>query len=340
MKRSLPPILLAAALAGAAAPAEAPPPPQWPSAPAAARLRFVADFQGPRVAGTGRVGAFLRLLIGLDKAGELAEDRLVRPTGVFVSSGTVYVADPGARGVLRYQEADGKGVWWPRATRARLLSPVSVAAADDGRLFVLDSLLKKVFILDAEGEIRGELEGDAQGLGQPAGLAVSGKRVFVSDVKNHRVGVYGLEGTFLQSFGSRGVGDGQFNFPTYLWYDRRADQLWVSDSGNFRVQWFTPEGRFLGKMGENGNRPGYLARPRGIARDSDGHVYATDAAFDAMQLFDAAGGFLLFVGRAGAGLGEFNMPGGVFVDGRDRVYVADTQNGRVQVFQYVKEVQP
>ena len=101
-----------------------------------------------------------------------------------------------------------------------------------------------------------------------------------------------------------------------------------------------PDGRFLGSVGENGNRPGYLARPRGLATDSDGHVFVSDAAFEAVQVFDDKKNFLLFVGRAGVTPGQFNMPGGVFIDGRDRVYVADTQNARVQVFQYVKEVQP
>ena len=339
MKRAIASLILTTVLIGAAPPTEAPRP-QWPPAPANARLRFVAAIEGPRVAGAGRLGGFLRALIGLDKAGEITSDRLVKPTGIFVSSATVFIADPGARGVLRYNEADGKGEWWPRSARERLISPVSVAGAADGRLFVLDSLLKKVFILNDKGNIKGELEGDPQGLGQPASVAVSGERVYVSDVKNHRIAVYGLEGTFLQSFGRRGTGPGEFNFPTYLWCDKPSGQLWVSDSGNFRIQWFNPDGRFLGTMGENGNRPGYLARPRGVARDSEGHVYATDAAFDAFQIFEPDNRSLLFVGRAGSQPGEFSMPGGIFIDGRDRVYVADTQNARVQVFQYLKEVQP
>ena len=338
MNRSLPLLLLAAALTGAAPPPEVLP--QWPPAPQAARLRFVSEIAGPRVAGVGRLGSFLRALIGLDKAGEVTSDRLIKPTGIFVSSGTVFIADPGSHGVLRYEEATAKGEWWPRSTRAKLLSPVSVAGTPDGRLLVLDSLLRKVFILDSEGKITGELEGDPQGLGQPAGVAVSDKRIYVSDVKNHRIAVYGLEGTFLQSFGRRGTGSREFNFPTYLWYDRSAGQLWVCDSGNFRFQWFDPDGRFIGKMGENGNRPGYLARPRGIAKDSAGHVYAADAAFDAFQVFEPNNSFLLFVGHAGSRPGEFSMPGGIFIDGRDRAYVADTQNARVQVFQFLQEAQP
>lgn len=340
MKRILPLLPLAALLTGAAVAPAPPPPPQWPPAPATARLRFAEEIAGPRVTAAGKLGGFLRALIGLDKAGDISKDRLVRPTGIFVSSGTVFIADPGRRAVLRYEEATGKGEWWPRSSRQQLHAPVSVARTPDGRLLVVDSTLKKVFILDAAGKVTGELEGDPQSLGQPAAVTVSGERIYVSDVKNHRIAIYGLEGGFLHSFGRRGTGAGEFNFPTYLWFDKAARRLWVSDSGNFRVQWFDANGGFLGRLGENGNRPGYLARPRGIALDSDGNAYISDAAFDALQIFDEKNRLLLFVGRAGGGSGEFNMPGGLFVDERDRVYAADTQNGRVQVFQYLKEVKP
>lgn len=337
MNRAMSTIMLLLVLTAAAPPAE-PPAPQWPPAPQAARLRFAGEIAGPRVEGTGKVGAFLRALIGLDRAGEVAADRLVKPTGLFVSDGVVYVADPAMRAVLRYDEASGKGQWWPQEAGTKLSSPVGVAGSPDGRLFVLDSQLRKVLILNSKGNVTGELEGDPEGMGRPAALAVSEKRIYVSDVKKHRVAVYGIDGTFLQAFGRRGNGQGEFNFPTYLWFDKKADRLWVTDSGNFRLQWFGPDGRFGGSIGENGNRPGYLARPRGLAVDSDGHVFVSDAAFEAVQVFDDKKNFLLFVGRAGRAPGQFNMPGGVFIDGRDRVYVADTQNARVQVFQYIKEV--
>lgn len=331
---------LTAVLAKAAAAPAPPPPPQWPPEPAAARLRWSEEIAGARVTEAGKLGRFLRALIGLDKAGEISKDRLIRPTGIFVSSGTVYVADPGRRAVLRYTEATGKGEWWPRSSSPKLHAPVSVALTRDGRLLVVDSILRKVLILDSSGKAAGELEGDPQGPGQPAAVAVSDERIYVSDVKNHRIAVYGLDGGFHHSFGRRGVGTGEFNFPTYLWFDRASRRLWVSDSGNFRVQWFDADGAYQGRLGENGNRPGYLARPRGIALDSDGQAYVSDAAFDAVQIFDQKSRLLLFVGRAGGGAGEFNMPGGLFIDERDRLYAADTQNGRVQVFQYLKEVRP
>jgi len=338
MKHWKPLLVLFAILTAAAAPPESPP--QWPPAPAQARLRFITSIKGPKVAGVGRFGGFLRKLIGLTKAGEIRRDRLIQPTGVFVSGDFVYIADPGARRILRYDQSDGKGVWWPRSRGAELQSPVSVVGSSDGRFFVVDSGLRKVFILDSMGKISGELEGDPEGFGRPAAVAVSNRHIFVSDVANHRIAVFGIEGTFLHAFGRRGTKSGEFNFPTYLWFDQKANQLWVNDSGNFRVQIFTPEGKFEGELGSNGNRPGYLARPRGLAKDSDGHVYISDAAFDAVQIFSEKNRLLLFVGQAGGRPGEFSMPGGIFIDGRDRVYVADTYNRRVQVFQYLKEARP
>jgi len=312
----------------------------WPEAPAPARLRFVQSYIGMPGDSPGHgLGKVLRFLLGIG-GGMSASRRLISPTGIFARGGVVYVADPGARGVLRYDEAKRKADWLPKGRGTRLVSPVAVVVAPDGRIFVADSALGKVLILDAQGRPSGELRGDPEGLGRPAALALGDGRVFVSDVRGHRVAVYGLDGVFLYSFGRRGTGPGEFNFPTYLWFDAAAKRLWVCDSGNFRVQVLGLEGKPLAAFGESGDRPGNLARPRGLALDSDGNVYSMDGALEALQIFDQAGRLLLFVGREGGGPGEFSLPGGVFVDEKDRVLVADTFNARVQVFQYLKEKQP
>lgn len=309
---------------------------EWPSPPAAPRLRYLDAITGrPKATEGTRFAKVLRFLLGIDWR-DADGKRLVYPTGLFARAGTVYVADPGARGVFRYDEKLGSGRWLDVGRDPKLVSPVAVAGASDGRLFVADSALGRVLILSAEGRKLGELRGDPAGLGRPAGLAVAADRVYVSDVRGHRISAYGLDGAFRFAFDGRGPeGDG-LNFPTYLWYDSAAKRLWVCDSGNFRVRTFDLEGRPVGAFGENGDRPGYLARPRGVALDSDGDVYVVDGAMEALQIFDGKGRLLLFVGREGGRPGEFSLPGGVFVDGGDRVLMADTYNGRVQIFQYLK----
>ena len=313
---------------------------EWPGAPDPARLRFVEAYSGmPGSApghGIGKVWKFLLGITGVNSGSR----RLVSPTGIFARGGIVYVADPGAHGVLRYDEAGKKADWLPKGRKPRLVSPVAVAVSPDGKIFVADSELGKVFALDAEGRYLWELRGDPEGMGRPAALALGEDRLFVSDARGHRVAAYGFDGVFLYSFGKRGIGPGEFNFPTYLWFEAASKRLFVCDSGNFRVQILNPEGKPLSAFGENGDRPGRLARPKGLALDSDGNVYSVDGAMEAMQIFDQGGRLLLFVGREGAQPGEFSLPGGIFIDEKDRVLVADTFNARVQVFQYLKEGQP
>ena len=42
-------------------------------------------------------------------------------------------------------------------------------------------------------------------------------------------------------------------------------------------------------------------------------------------------------GSRGREPGQFWLPAGIWIDGNDRIYVADSYNGRVQIFQYLKQ---
>ena len=56
-------------------------------------------------------------------------------------------------------------------------------------------------------------------------------------VGNHRVSVFTSEGHFLTSFGGRGEGPGEFNFPCGLAVDS-SGFVYVCDSFNNRIQVF------------------------------------------------------------------------------------------------------
>ena len=104
---------------------------------------------------------------------------------------------------------------------------------------------------------------------------------------------------------------------------------------NFRIQKFNNDGRFLMKIGSNGDGTGDMGRPKGVAVDSQGHIYVVDAIFDTVQIFNQDGEFLLNFGTTGSGPGEFWLPSGIFVDSNSRIYVADSYNKRVQIFDYI-----
>ena len=105
---------------------------------------------------------------------------------------------------------------------------------------------------------------------------------------------------------------------------------------NIRVQIIDKQGKFVGKFGRRGNAAGDLANPRGIALDSEGHIYLTDTLFNSVQIFDKSGQALLVFGRQGMNSGEFSLPAGISISRDDKIYIADSYNMRVQVFKYIK----
>jgi DNA-binding beta-propeller fold protein YncE len=106
---------------------------------------------------------------------------------------------------------------------------------------------------------------------------------------------------------------------------------------NFRVQVFNPDGSFLTSFGKVGDGSGNFSKPKGVAVDSEEHIYVVDSHFENVQIFDRDGNLLLVFGGSGNGKGEFTLPAGIFIDSSDRIYVADSYNNRIQIFQYVKE---
>jgi sugar lactone lactonase YvrE len=73
------------------------------------------------------------------------------------------------------------------------------------------------------------------------------RSLYVSDRWNHRVQVFDLDGHFKFTFGSPGIGPGQFREPKQVAFDRDG-HVFVVDRLNDRVQIFTQEGQFIGQL--------------------------------------------------------------------------------------------
>src|SRR6187402_2194891 len=91
-----------------------------------------------------------------------------------------------------------------------------------------------------------ETRGDpADPLGNPAFLAVAPDgNVWVTDGPHNRFQIFAPDGTYLETWGETGAGEGQFDFTTVGWYgyDHGAiafapdGGFYVADPGNFRIQ--------------------------------------------------------------------------------------------------------
>lgn len=303
--------------------------PQWPEPPELPRIRWRASVASPSDVGV-RVSVVRRVWRALTGG---HEPRLVQPFSVAVdSAGVMFVTDVGTRSVhvfdasrRRYESIEGSA-----ATRFR--APTGVSTDDAGQLYVADAELGIVFALDARRRERWR----AAGLARPTGVAwARGTRlVYVVETQGHRVRAYDAQGRTRLTFGERGEGPGQLNFPTHV-VVATDGSLWITDALNFRVQHFTADGRFLNAFGRAGDHEGEFARPKGIAIDTEGHLYVVDGLYDVVNIFDSSGALLLTVGRAGRHAGEFWLASGVAIDRGDRIYVADAYNSRVQVLQYL-----
>jgi hypothetical protein len=65
-------------------------------------------------------------------------------------------------------------------------------------------------------------------------------RLFVADHGNNRVQVFNGDGQFLEAFGRRGAGPGEFDKPCGL-ATGPGDRLYVAEHGNHRIQMFEVE---------------------------------------------------------------------------------------------------
>eukprot|EP01116_Phalansterium_solitarium_P022284 TRINITY_DN72_c0_g2_i1.p1 TRINITY_DN72_c0_g2~~TRINITY_DN72_c0_g2_i1.p1 ORF type:complete len:420 (+),score=160.20 TRINITY_DN72_c0_g2_i1:1537-2796(+) len=166
----------------------------------------------------------------------------------------------------------------------------------------------------------------------PGGVAFKPNgNILFADVATNSVKELDSIGTLLNSFGSFGDGDGEFDFPLAI-ACASDGRIFVLDSGLARVQAFDADGKFLFKFGDKGPA---ARSPTGIAV-SGPHLAVADASSNRVLVYSThdgrylkqlslryknKGGFLSLVSVAG---------------GPELIIVAD-DSGRIQVFDWANE---
>lgn len=208
---------------------------------------YVPDFNTDQVHVLSHQGAPLRTL---DASG-LASG-FDAPGGVGVAeNGQVYVSDFYNHRVLRFHENGTLDRQWGMADSAgtapgRFTYPTDIAPLPDGGFVVADAYNHRIQRFTADDTVAWTRPSDqtwadsTTGTFNVATAVAAGPEghIFVADFYNHRIQEFTPEGEFVQAFGEKGPGGGQFERPVDVAVGPDG-RLYVVDLGNERIQVFT-----------------------------------------------------------------------------------------------------
>jgi DNA-binding beta-propeller fold protein YncE len=280
----------------------------YPLPPDVPRLQFLHKYTSSLDVATESKG-FRSFVFG----GEENEDQVVqKPYGLAMHDGAIYVVDTRGNGYGVFDlKNDASRLIQPSGAGA-LRKPINITIDDDGTRYVTDSVREQVLVFSSDDKFLRAI--GSPGQFKPIDVAISGDRLYVSDVMNHVIHVLDkATGEEVSRIGKPGSGPGEFAHPTSLALGPQ-DTIYVTDTSNFRLQEFDLEGEFIRAIGTAGNRPGTFARPKGVSVDRDGHIYVVDAGFQNVQILHTDGGALMAFGTPGEEDDSINMPTVVKID--------------------------
>ncbi|MCR4294065.1 MAG: tetratricopeptide repeat protein [Elusimicrobia bacterium] len=159
--------------------------------------------------------------------------------------------------------------------------------------------------------------------------------LYVTDLPNHRLQQFGLDGKWKSNVGeAQGFFDskkreGRMKNPHGVAINGQG-VVYVADTGNQRIDAFSPEGVFLFGFGPKVGSY-MLLEPVAVAWDDAGFVYFVDKGLKRVFKCEPSGAYISSWGADGDGPGEFKSPVSIAFDGQNYLYTLDSELRRVSV---------
>lgn len=211
----------------------------------------------------------------------------------------------------------------------RMAEPMGVDIAENGDIYVADTLNSMVKVFDRDGKFKNSFGGKNL-FYLPSDLAVNNDSVFVVDGKNSRIQVFDLNGKFKKTFAGPETGKkiGAW-IPAAITLDGKG-AIYATDIFYHRVIVFDKNGQIKNHFGAPGNGKGQLSYPNGIAVDKTGNVYVADSNNGRIQVFDAGGKFINTLNNNKES-SFLNMPRGIAFGQKNYLYIAETFSHRLAI---------
>jgi DNA-binding beta-propeller fold protein YncE len=213
---------------------------------------------------------------------------------------------------------------------ASIVSPYGIVTDSQGRLYVVDTFLKRVHVFDTGKNQYFFFPADSTMLASPIGIAIDKSGiVYITDSKRGMVYIFKDNGkTFLST-----IGRDIFKRPTGIAINPKTSELLVVDTLLSRVFRFDLANRLpKGSFGTDGATAGMFHYPTNIFVTLTGDIIVSDALNFRVQVFSPKGRFLFSFGRMGDEPGTFSRPKGVAADSDGNIYVVDALLDNIQVF--------
>ena len=162
--------------------------------------------------------------------------------------------------------------------------PGNMAIDPEDNLYIIDKANQRILIFDENLRFdRQVLVKGAKGLGD---LRVSSNGVlYALDTIGRSIHVFDRQGELLLTFGKKGKGKGEFDFPVSLAVCRKG-VIYVLDQHKHKLSAFNPKGEFLMEFSQLGWREGRLHYPSYIYVNRAGRIFVVDRGNSRVSVFE------------------------------------------------------
>ena len=226
-------------------------------------------------------------------------------------------------------------------------------------IYIADYWNSRIQVVSFAGKL---LKRFGQGiLGSPYGIAVTEDNVFVTDYSLHALLQFSKKNyKLVRRTGTRGVEEGQLNYPKGLCIDYNGD-VYVADSTNNRVSVFSKDLNFLKHLGSQQlkipydvkvtpnsvvvldsspncihffsrggdllrscvtrGKDGMMHSPWFFCLDAAGNILITEWNRHSIKILSPSGQMIHEIGKEGHGRGELYSPSGICLSGTGNIFV-------------------